>query len=67
VREFANESELLNFLRNDEPERYVFRGQTRQYESPMIPSGFREHFVEFNGPDLPLRWAGGHHVRTAHR
>jgi len=55
---FENATAMLDFLERDEPERYVFRGQTRAYEGPMLPSGFRDRFTPFDASSGPSEWAG---------
>jgi hypothetical protein len=55
---FEDAAALLKFLEADEPERYVFRGQTRAYEGPMLPSGFRDRFTPFDASTGSLKWAG---------
>lgn len=60
---FNNPAALLDFLAAHEPERYVFRGQTRAYEGPLLPSGLRDRFTPFDGSTGPSEWAG---VTTAH-
>jgi hypothetical protein len=52
---FENATALLDFLVRDEPERYVFRGQTRSYEGPMLVSGSRDRFIPF---DSASKWSG---------
>ncbi len=55
---FENATAMLDFLERDEPERYVFRGQTRAYGGPMLPSGFRDRFTPFDASSGPSEWAG---------
>ena len=40
-RPFPSASRLLAFLKNDAPQRFVFRGQTREYAGSLLPSAFR--------------------------
>lgn len=42
--------ELLSFLENDSPGKYVYRGQTKHY-GILIPSGFREFLIDNNGKE----------------
>lgn len=60
---FENGGALLEFLYTDEPELYVFRGQTQAYEGPMLPSGCRDHFIPFESSNSTSEWAG---VTEAH-
>ena len=55
---FHHAAALLDFLEADEPERYVFRGQTRTYEGPMLASGSRDRFIRFDPPTSSSEWAG---------
>ncbi|MHC4177788.1 MAG: hypothetical protein ACYSWU_09790 [Planctomycetota bacterium] len=55
---FENATAMLDFLEGDESERYVFRGQTRRYHGPMLPSGFRDRFTPFDTSTEPAKWAG---------
>lgn len=55
---FKNATALLDFLQADEPERYVFRGQTRSYEGPILPSVFRDRFTPFHSSTEQSKWAG---------
>lgn len=55
---FKNATALLDFLEADEPELYVFRGQIRAYEGPMLPSGLRDRFIPFDVSKGPSEWAG---------
>ena len=55
---FENAGALLNFLETDEPDRYVFRGQTHAYDGPMLPSGARYRFTPFNSSTNTSKWAG---------
>lgn len=57
-RPFENAKALLNFLEADEPERYVFRGQTRSYDGPMLSSGARDRFTPFDSLTGRSKWAG---------
>ena len=55
---FENAKVLLDFLEADEPERYVFRGQTQAYNGPMLPSGIRDRFTTFESSTNSTKWAG---------
>jgi hypothetical protein len=55
---FENAAALLKFLEADGPEHYVFRGQTRAFEGPLLPSGLRGRFTPFDGSTGPSEWAG---------
>lgn len=55
---FEDAGSLLAFLEEDDPEAYVFRGQTRAYEGPMVPSGFRDRLIVFDAPIGASEWAG---------
>src|SRR5512141_3045986 len=57
-RPFENAKALLDFLEADEPERYVFRGQTRSYDGPMLSSGVRDRFTPFDSLTERSKWAG---------
>lgn len=62
---FANPGALLDFLEKDEPHRYVFRGQTRAYPGPMLPSGIRDRFTPFDTSSPQSKWAGISRSRSA--
>jgi hypothetical protein len=55
---YANATDLLDFLEACEPDQYVFRGQTRAYEGPVLPSGLRDRFTAFDASTAHSRWAG---------
>jgi hypothetical protein len=55
---FPHVKALLDFLEADHPERYVFRGQTRMYGGPLLPSGYRDRFTPFDTVIGASRWAG---------
>ena len=55
---FENSTALLDFLEADEPEWYVFRGQVRSYEVPLLPSGLRDRFIPFDASSEPSKWSG---------
>jgi len=55
---FENDSVLLDFLLADEPEHYVFRGQIKEYDGPLLPSGIRDKFIPFKGSSGPSGYAG---------
>lgn len=55
---FDDATELFDFLEADEPDRYVFRGQTRMYDGPVLPSALRDRFTPFDTSKGPLNWAG---------
>lgn len=55
---FENATALLDFLQADQPERYVFRGQTRSYAGPILPSGTRDRFTPFDSLSEHSRWCG---------
>jgi hypothetical protein len=57
-RPFGDGAALLDFLQADEPGRHVFRGQTRAYEGPLLPSGGRDQFIPFDASTGPRKWAG---------
>jgi hypothetical protein len=43
-RPFELPQECISFLESDHPEKYVFRGQRREYDLPLLPSGYRRYF-----------------------
>lgn len=56
---FESPDKLLTFLLNSDPEKYVFRGQVREYPGPLMPSMFRQRFRPFpNATNQFFPWAG---------
>lgn len=56
-RPFEWPQECISFLESDHPEKYVFRGQRREYDQPLLPSGYRRYFrpldlSAYGGPPL---------------
>ncbi len=55
-RPFESAQELLSFLESSQPEKYVFRGQCMEYDTPLLPSAYRKYFrpvkfpVHFGSP-----------------
>lgn len=56
-RPYPTPQVLFEFLMNDAPGEYVFRGQTQEYSGPLLPSGIRDSFRPV--PEGARRtWAG---------
>lgn len=55
---YPSAEELYKFLLWDNPERYVFRGQTKEYPGPILASGIRDFFQPAYGHKAHSNWAG---------
>ncbi len=56
---FPSARHLFDFLLRDNPDCFVFRGQTQAYPGPLLPSGIRAHFIPFNTSEsVPDKYAG---------
>lgn len=58
VQTYSSADALLECLLNDHPERYVFRGQTREYPGPLVPSGIRGVMEPVPNSVPSSKWGG---------